>query len=95
MLIVSNEENVLIVTPDLYSKKVNEATRALINQTKDFYEIDLTASGAEVKENLVKWNFAKDLKNDQIAVTLKFKQIISRLTWHPKGDYFASMAHNL
>jgi ribosome biogenesis protein ERB1 len=31
LLIVANEENVVIILPDLYSKKVNEATRALLN----------------------------------------------------------------
>ena len=31
LLLVSNEENVLLITPDLYSRKVNEATRALLS----------------------------------------------------------------
>ena len=55
----------------------------------------MAAVGADLKENLAKWQFAKDLKKDEIAVTIEFKHIISRLTWHPKGDYFATMASNL
>lgn len=45
LLIAANEENVVVITPDLYSKKVNEATRALLSQSKEFYETDVKASG--------------------------------------------------
>ena len=95
LLIVSNEENVLVITPDLYAKKVNEATRALLLQTKEYYDSDLAAVGKDIKEVNVKWTFAKDLRKDQILITMEFKHIISRLTWHPKGDYFATMAHKI
>jgi ribosome biogenesis protein ERB1 len=27
--------------------------------------------------------------------TLTLKNVISNICWHPKGDYLASMAHNL
>jgi ribosome biogenesis protein ERB1 len=42
----------------------------------------------------VKWTFCKEPRKDQVYVTMVFKQIISRLVWHPRGDYFATMAHN-
>ena len=42
----------------------------------------------------MKWTFCKEPRKDQIYVTMVFKQIISRLVWHPRGDYFATMAHN-
>ncbi len=64
LLIVSNEENVLVITPDLYAKKVNEATRALLLQTKEYYDSDLAAVGKDIKEVNVKWTFAKDLRKD-------------------------------
>jgi hypothetical protein len=64
ILICANEEDVVVIAPDLYSKKVNEATRALITQSKEFYEADLAAVGAEIKEASVKWVFAKDMKRD-------------------------------
>lgn len=64
LLIATNEEHVLVITPDLYARKVNEATRALLYQTKDFYDSDLASIGREVKEANVKWVFTKDLKKD-------------------------------
>jgi len=54
----------LVITPELYSKKVNEATRALLMQTKEYYDSDLAAVGKDIKEVNVKWTFAKDLKKD-------------------------------
>lgn len=63
LLIAANEENVVVITPDLYSKKVNEATRALINQSKEYYETDLKAMGTE-KEANAKWQFCNDGKRD-------------------------------
>ena len=94
ILAAANEENVHLIAPELYSRKVNDATRAVLKQAKHFYEIDLAASGADKKEALVKWEFS-DKASEQVAVSMTFKHIISRLTWHPKGDYFSSMAHNI
>lgn len=64
LLIATNEEHVLVITPDLYARKVNEATRALLQQTKEFYDSDLASVGREIKEANVKWVFAKDMKKD-------------------------------
>jgi hypothetical protein len=41
MLAVSNEDHVVLVAPDLYSRKVNEATRALLSQSAEYYGTDL------------------------------------------------------
>jgi hypothetical protein len=30
-----------------------------------------------------------------MMVTLTLKHVISNVCWHPKGDYLATMAHNL
>jgi ribosome biogenesis protein ERB1 len=92
LLIVCNEEHVIVIAPDLYTSKVNDATRALLSQSKDFYES--TSVSTDAKDQTVKWTFAKDMKKDEILVTLTFSKVISRLTWHPKGDYFATLAHN-
>ena len=59
LLAAANEENVVLVAPELYSRKVNEATRAVITQSKQYYDIDLAASGAEKKESLVKWVYSE------------------------------------
>ena len=28
-------------------------------------------------------------------IKIEFKHVISKITWHSKGDYFATMAHNI
>lgn len=63
MLAVSNEDHVVLVSPDLYSRKVNEATRALLSQSAEYYGTDLQAVGADIKESACKWVFAKDKKD--------------------------------
>lgn len=62
LLAVTNEENVVLIAPELYSRTVNEATRALLSQSAEFYSTDLLAVGADVKESSCKWAFANDKK---------------------------------
>ena len=47
LLIVCNEEHVVVIAPDLYTSKVNEATRALLSQSKDFYESTTVSTDAK------------------------------------------------
>lgn len=57
------------------------------------YKLDAKAN--DQKEKFVKWQFEDDscLKNRMIV--MKFQHCISKLVWHSKGDYFATMANNI
>jgi hypothetical protein len=46
------------------------------------------------KEMHLKWEFENDQRGvEMIKVT--FTQLIKSITWHSKGDYFATMINNL
>ena len=62
---------------------------------KKTYELEIAAS--DKKEQFIKWDFAglANKEKGHKMITLTAKHIISRLTWHAKGDFFASMAHNI
>jgi|TARA_B110000285_G_C15057926_1_gene580670 ribosome biogenesis protein ERB1 len=57
------------------------------------YNIDAKAS--DQKEKYVKWKFETDNCLGLKMIKMDFKHIISRICWHSKGDYFATMAHNI
>jgi ribosome biogenesis protein ERB1 len=56
------------------------------------YKLDKAAN--DKKEQYCKWEWSKDYRGEPM-VTLTLKNIISKLVWHAKGDYFATMAHNV
>ena len=87
MLVVANEDTVHLITPSLGTSEVNKATKALIEDSKKTYKIEEVA--AEQKDKLCTWEF-----KDQM-VTLTMKNVISAVCWHPKGDYFSTLAHNI
>ena len=57
------------------------------------YEVDAQAS--DQKEKYVKWRFGNDDCMNAKMIKMDFGKIISRLVWHSKGDYFATMATNI
>ena len=63
-----------------------------MNNWESQYTIDAKAS--DVKEKFVKWSFDKDYLGNKM-IKLKFNNIISKVVWHSKGDYFATMIHNI
>ena len=87
ILAVANEETVHLVHPDLGTSEVNKATRDLVREASKTYKLE--AAAADKKELHCTWEF-----KDQMT-TLTLKHLISNLCWHPKGDYFSTMAHNL
>jgi ribosome biogenesis protein ERB1 len=87
LLAVANEETVHLITPNLGTKEVNRATKELLVEAKKMYTIEDAA--AEQKEKHAQWEFKEQM------VTLTLKHVISSLCWHPKGDYFSTMANNL
>ena len=107
LLAVCNEEFVFLVAPELYKKEANEGTKEIFNEAQESYKLEVAAN--EKKENLCKWRFyytgsKKDSKEDtkeettldkHIVASMEFKIIISRLDWHPRGDYLSTMAHNI
>jgi len=87
LLLAANEDNVHVFMPGLYAQDVNEQTRNMLKTAKKEYVED-------TKSNICKWNFKNDHRGE-LMITMDFKNIISKLVWHVKGDYFASMAHNV
>lgn len=57
------------------------------------YAVDAKAS--DQKEKYVKWKFENDGCIGSRMIKMDFTKIISRIVWHSKGDYFATMANNI
>lgn len=87
MIAVANEETVHIVTPNLGTQEVNQATKDLLIESKKQYTVEYAA--ADEKDRHCTWDFKADM------VTLTMKYVMKDICWHPKGDYFSTMAHNL
>jgi len=92
LLLCANEEQVHIFAPALYSHDVNASTRTAFESCKKSYALDKAAN--DKKEQFCKWDWLKDYRGEPM-VTLTLKNVVSRLVWHAKGDYFATMAHNV
>ena len=92
LLLVANEDCIHIFAPNLYSQDMNKATLAVLEGCEKSYALDKAAN--DKKEQFCKWEWKKDYKGDTM-VTITLKNVISKLVWHSKGDYFASMAHNV
>jgi len=46
------------------------------------------------KEQFLKWEFLNDERGVKM-IRITFQNIIKSVIWHSKGDYFATMAHNI
>lgn len=91
---MANAEHVYIFQPKLYSKSSSEELSQEFTQWETQYNIDAKAN--ELKEKFVSWSFVEDgLTPGTKAIKMKFQYVISKLIWHPKGDYFATMANNI
>lgn len=42
----------------------------------------------------LKWEFENDFRGVEM-IRIKFNQLLKSITWHSKGDYFATMINNL
>ena len=58
------------------------------------YKIDAKAS-PELKEKFVAWKFEKDGCLNKSMIRMEFGKIMSKVVWHSKGDYFATLANNV
>ena len=52
----------------------------------------IESAALDAKEKHCTWDF-ESRESDMVTLTLK--HVISKICWHPKGDYFSTMAHNL
>jgi hypothetical protein len=90
MLAVSNEDHVVLVAPDLYSRKVNEATRALLSQSAEYYGTDLQAVGADIKESVCKMGVCERQERvvgSDLAVQACNQQALLASTWRLLCNY--------
>ena len=90
LLAVANEETVHLVAPGLYSKEHNRATKDMLGAASSVYAVEAAAS----QKQDCTWVFPQTSTTEQM-VTLTCKNVISKLAWHPKGDYVATMASNI
>ena len=93
LLSVSNEEQVYVIQPMLYSQHSNSQTKVNMEEWQRQYNIDKKAS--DQKEKFVKWEFLNDDCKGALMIKMKFHHVISKIAWHSKGDYFSTMAHNI
>ena len=94
ILAIANEENVHLIAPALSTREVNSSTIQLLNASSKLSQIEQAA--ADKKESVCNWEFINlEVRGQQMMVTLTLKHVISNVCWHPKGDYLATMAHNL
>ena len=106
LLAVANEDYVHLIGPELYRKELNKRTKDMFSEAEKIYKIEAAAS--DKKEKLCKWSFAsgkkekseedaddKQLSHPHILASVIFNNVISRISWHAKGDYLATMAHNV
>lgn len=94
LLAVTNDVNVYIFQPKLYSKQSSEELSDDITKWENQYNLDVKAN--DQKEKFVQWQFVEDgLLPGTKAIKMKFQYVISKIVWHSKGDYFATMANNI
>jgi len=100
LLAVANEDQVHLIGPELYRRDISQRTRQVFEDAHKTYSIEAAAS--DKKEQFCKWVFRNARKEEgveaahpHILATIVFKNIISRLAWHSKGDYLSTMAHNI
>lgn len=89
---VANEECVYLFNPKLVSRKQSKETSDYINEIENRYKIDAAAN--DQKENYAAWKFENDDYGNKM-IKIEFKHVIAKVIWHSKGDYFATMAHNI
>ena len=92
ILSATNDELVYLLQPGLYGKKVAQATEELLTECERKYNIDATAN--DQKEKYCKWRFDKDSYGKKL-LKISFGRCISKVVWHVKGDYFATLANNV
>ena len=64
-----------------------------MDQWEKQYQLDVKAN--DQKEKFVKWKFENDGCLGMKMIKMDFNKVISKIVWHSKGDYFATMANNI
>ncbi|XP_022788889.1 ribosome biogenesis protein bop1-B-like [Stylophora pistillata] len=84
LLAIAVDHKAVVVNHSLGDKLLCAATDELIES--------YTRQGEDEKESGVQWSMAeeKDYRNGE-RIVLKHSKVISQVTWHGKGDYFASV----
>lgn len=84
LLAIAVDHKAVVVNHSLGDKLLCAATDELIES--------YTPQGEDEKESGVQWSMAeeKDYRNGE-RIVLKHSKVISQVTWHGKGDYFASV----
>lgn len=92
LLVVANEETVHLVAPALYTREVNKATKEILTEAASSYAIEQAAT---LKQDCT-WEFPEAAGSSlEMMVTLTLKHVISKVCWHPKGDYISTMASGI
>ena len=64
-----------------------------MEQWEKQYKNDVKA--CDIKEKFVKWRFEDDDCLNARMIKMDFGKIMSKVVWHSKGDYFATLALQL
>ena len=92
LLAACNEELLYIFHTALNSRQCTNATKDLITQIESAYVLDAKANPE--KEKYAKWMFENDSSGHR-SIKMKLGNIVSKVVWHLKGDYFATLLHNI
>ncbi|XP_065191729.1 ribosome biogenesis protein bop1-like [Sycon ciliatum] len=85
LVLVASGKDVLVLNPGLVSKSTCSATDAQIRS----FDASSTAN-----DQLVTWqeSTAEDSMDESVRLVLQHHKTIDQVTWHGKGDYFASLS---
>ncbi len=90
LLLVANEENLIVIAPELYTKFFNRETAALLASIKEQFSANLKANESKHQAAYkMIWDF-----EGEHGLTLKFSEPLKQVVWHHKGDFFASLVAN-
>eukprot|EP01080_Neovahlkampfia_damariscottae_P003136 gene3136-5452_t len=86
----------LIQPKETANEEVNIKTSLLFpEEDEESLEIDIESrTKTDRKKVLLKWQYKteKSLREQGIVLTLEHLKKVTQITWHPKGDYFATLS---
>ena len=91
LLLANGEHNVYLINPLIANKNVSQQVDELFSSLED------AAADPPSKDSPVEWTLVHQETNEWkkgVRVVIRHKFAIKQVTWHHKGDYFASVMPN-
>ena len=96
LIIIASWTNVYIINPDIGNKSISLETDKLLQELVEKQKEETEALGTKTA-SYIEWIHVtkesdEDAWNQGIRCIIKHKFEVTQVTWHQKGDYFASVA---